>query len=128
MNRQHEYDSDTACQHTKVGMRHRLLRSKPLLMIVPQQFVEEVDRFVADKALVLARNEPRPWFPLVSAENIVVLRVQIDIVLFQIRIQFVCSEYLCDLDELIVVVVPVEEGLFAEDLVRNKLAPQAHMY
>lgn len=37
----------------------------------------------------------------------------------EVGVEFVGSEDLGDLDELVVVVVPVEEGLLAEDLRRN---------
>ena len=50
-------------------------------------------------------------------KDIIIRRIQLDVVLLQIQVQFVGSKHLCDLDKLIVVVVTVEERLFSEDLV-----------
>ena len=47
------------------------------------------------------------------------MRVELDLVLFEIGEELVGAEDLADLDELIVVVVPMEEGFLAEDLRRR---------
>lgn len=43
-------------------------------------------------------------------------RAQVDVVLLQVGVEIIGTKDLGDLDELIVVVVTVEEGLLAEDL------------
>lgn len=84
-------------------------------MIVPQQLVEEVDGLVADEALVLGVDEAMPGLLLEAAQDVVVLRVKLDLVLVEIVEKVVGAEHLCDLDELVGVAVAVEEGLLAED-------------
>ena len=44
----------------KVWVVLRLDRSKPLLMVVSEKLVEEVDGLVRDKPLVLGRNKAGP--------------------------------------------------------------------
>jgi hypothetical protein len=68
----------------KVDVALRLLGRNTLLVIIPQKPVEEVDRFVRDEPLVLGRDEPRPWPPRIAAENVVKLRIEIDVVLLDI--------------------------------------------
>lgn len=41
--------------------------------------------------------------------------MQCQVVLVEISMQFLCAEYTCNLDQLIVVVLTIEEGLFAEN-------------
>ena len=45
---------------TKVRVALGLASGESLLMIIAQEFVQEVDGFVRDVPLVLRRNEPRP--------------------------------------------------------------------
>jgi hypothetical protein len=89
--------------------------SKTYLVVVSQQLVQEVDGLVAHEALVFAGNEAVPGLLLESAQNIVVLRIELDFVLVEVVEQIVRSEDLGDLDELIRVAVAMEEGLFPKD-------------
>ena len=50
------------------------------------------------------------------SEKVVVLSVEGYIVLFEVLIKSFCAQDLRDLHQLVVVVVPVEERLFTEDL------------
>lgn len=52
---------------TEVGMIHGLPGREASLMVVAQQFVQEVQRFRADQVLVLAVHKPFPSFARVSA-------------------------------------------------------------
>jgi len=52
---------------------------------------------------------------VILSEKIVILSIQFDIIFLDILEQFICSKDFGDFDELIVVVMAVEEGLFAED-------------
>lgn len=54
----------------------------------------------------------------IPSKQFVVLRIQPDIVLFNVRIKIISAQDFGDFDELIVIVVSVEEGLLAEDLLR----------
>ena len=49
-------------------------------------------------------------------ENLVILRIQGNIVLFEIVIQVICPEDLRDLDQLVIVIMTMEEGFLPEDL------------
>jgi hypothetical protein len=110
-----------------------LLGRQPLLVIVPQQLVQKVDRLIRDVSLIFRRDEFAPWFPGVSAEHVVELRVEVDIVAFKTEglaastnqdhatISSLCekligTEDFGDLDELVRVVMSMEEWFFAEDL------------
>lgn len=50
------------------------------------------------------------------AQDIIVRGIKIDVVLLQIEVQLVRPQHLGNLHQLIVVIVPVEERCFAEDL------------
>jgi hypothetical protein len=85
-------------------------------VVVPEELVEKVDGLVRDEALILARDEPAPRLALVPSEDVVVLRVEVDIVFLEVGVQLVRPEHLRDFDQLVVVVVAVKERLLAEDL------------
>ena len=100
----------------KVRVVLRLFCREALLVIVAQQLVQKVDGIVRNVSLVLGRDETAPRLALVSSQDIVVLWVQIDVVLFQVGIQLIRSKHLADLDQLVVVVMTVEERFLSEDL------------
>lgn len=121
--------------NTEVGMRLCFPRSETLLVVVPQQLVQEVYRFVGDVPLILRRNKPRPSLLRVAEvprvkdygdniiggvdslpKDLIILRVQGNVVFLDVLVQPFCAEYLSDLDELVVVVMTVEEWFLSEDL------------
>jgi hypothetical protein len=57
------------------------------------------------------------------SEEIVILSVEGYVVLFEVLIESLCAQNLRDLHQLVVVIVPVEEWLFAEDLHTDKVSP-----
>ena len=65
-------------------------------------------------------------FFCVAAENTVVVRIQLQVVRLEVREEIVRSEYLGDLYQLIVVIVPVEEGLLSKIMPAN-MQPRLHM-
>ena len=92
---------------TEVRMHLRFSRGQAFLMIITQKLVQEIDRLVRNEPLVLGCNKPRPGFLRITvawrmrdshrtdrniyeahslSEDLVVLRVQSDIVLFDIVI------------------------------------------
>ena len=85
------------------------------LMIIFKEVIEEVNRIVTDKALVVCVDEAVPVLLGESTQNVVVLRVKLNVVLVQVVKQIFGTQNLGDLDELIRVAVAVEERLFAED-------------
>jgi len=92
-------------------------------VIITKQLVQKVDRSVRDKSLVLWRNEFAPRLAGISAENLVILHIQLQVVLFQIRKKLVGTKYASNLDQLVVVVVTMEEWLLAEDLFEKCVRP-----
>ena len=57
------------------------------------------------------------------SEEFIILGVKGYIVLFEILIESLGTQNLGDLHQLVVVIVPVEEWLFTEDLPTNKVSP-----
>ena len=110
---------------TEVRVLLRLGCRQPLLVVVAEELVEEVDGLVGDEALVLRRDEARPrsslpsekrerekvcqWISLLQTtpmkrrehpparENVVQLRVQVDLVLVQVRVEVVGAQHADDL-------------------------------
>lgn len=99
----------------KVGVALGLLGGEALLVVVAQQLVQKVDGFVGDEPLVLRRDEAVPGLLLETAENVVVLGVELNLVLVEVLKELVSAEHLGNLDELIGVALAMEEGLLAED-------------
>lgn len=96
-------------------------------MVVAQQLVQEVDRLVTDESLVLGIDKAVPGLLLEAAEDVVVLRVQLNLVLVNVVKEVVGAQDLCDLDQLVRVAVAVEEGLLAEDHGRKHGAEAPHV-
>ncbi len=96
-------------------------------MVISQQLIQKVNRISTDKPLILRVHEALPALLGKSAEDVVILRVQLDVVLVQIIKQVLRAEHLCDLDELVRVGVAVEEGLLAEDHGREHGAQRPHV-
>jgi len=79
-------------------MIKRLFRQQPLLMIVPQQLVQEIDRLVRDVALVLRSDETLPRFASEATEDVVEFGREVNVVLFEVSVEVVRSEYFANLD------------------------------
>lgn len=91
------------------------------------------DSLVRNVALAFGCDEARPRFPSIATEQIIVMIVEVDVVcvrelnvqrvrtFLEVGVELVGAEHLGDLDELIVVVVTVEEGLLSEDLCESAL-------
>ena len=122
---------------TEVWMLLCFPRSKTLLVIVAQQPVQQVDCLVGDVPLILRGSEARPRLLRVAevarqyfssgklrevdkrcslAEELIILRIERDIVLVYVLIQSLSAQHFGDLHELIIVIVSVEEWLLTEDL------------
>lgn len=66
--------------------------------------------------MVIAGDKLVPGLAHVSAQNVVVFRRKNDRVLFSVSEKLLRAENAGNLDQLVVIVVAVEEGLFAKDL------------
>lgn len=84
-------------------------------MVVTQELIEEVDGLITDKPLILGGDERMPGLAGKARKNLVVLRVQLNIVLVQIFEELFSSEDLGNLHQLVRVAVTVKEGLLPED-------------
>ena len=84
-------------------------------MVISQQFVEKIDRFVRDKSLVLGRHKAVPGLLLETPEDVVILSIELNIILVQVVEQVIRAEHFGNLDQLVGVAVTVEERFLAED-------------
>lgn len=84
-------------------------------MVITKQLIEEINSFIADKALVLGRDKRVPRLAREAREDIVVLRVQLNVVLVQVFEELLGSQNLGNLDQLVRITVAMEKGLLAED-------------
>lgn len=84
-------------------------------MVVSQKLVKEVNSLVADETLVLSVNKRVPRLAREARENVIILRVQLNIVLVQVLKELFSSKNLGNLNQLVGVAVSVEEGLLAEN-------------
>lgn len=83
-------------------------------MIVPKQLVEEINSFVAHKALVLLVDKTVPRLFLETPQDIVILRIEFDLILVDVIKQVIRPKDLRDLYELIRITVTMEKRLFTE--------------
>jgi len=99
----------------EVRVLHGVLRGDALCVVVPEHLGEQVESLISDKMLVLAMNELVPRLLGVLPEDVIVVGVESHAVLVDVGEEFVSAEDLGDLYELVVVVLPLEEGLLLED-------------
>lgn len=70
-------------------------------MIVSEQFVQEVNRLWTDKSLILSVHKAVPIFPWESPQDVIILRIKLDVISIEVLEQIVCTEHLGDFDQLI---------------------------
>lgn len=100
-------------QRRNEGAKSQMVKTH--CMVVSQQFVEKVNRLVADKTLVVRVDKAVPRFLLEAAQNVVVLCIELNLVAIQVIKEVICAEHFGNLDKLVRVGVAVEEGLLAKD-------------
>mmetsp|Transcript_9963 Transcript_9963/g.25272 ORF Transcript_9963/g.25272 Transcript_9963/m.25272 type:complete len:276 (-) Transcript_9963:2362-3189(-) len=98
-------------------VRHilRLPRGDAILVIIPKQSVEKLNRLGAHEVSIFGSCEARPRLLRVPSDKRLEMRVEFDGVFGQVGVEVVGSHHLGDFHQLIVVVVSVEEWLLAED-------------
>lgn len=84
-------------------------------MVVTQHLAKQVDGLLSDQLVVSRGDELVPGLAWVVAQDVVVVRVQLHVVLLNIGEQLVSTKHLRDLHQLVVVVLALEEGLLLED-------------
>lgn len=96
-------------------------------MIIPQKLIQKVNCIIANKALIVGIDERVPRLLGVPAEDIIVLRIKLNLVLVKVVEQVLGTQDLCDLNELISVTAAVEEWLLPEDHGREHGAQGPHV-
>ena len=84
-------------------------------MIIPQQLIQKIHRIITHKPLIIRIDESMPRALRKPAQNIIVLRIQLNIVLIEIIEQILGPQNPCDLNQLVRITVPVEKRLFPEN-------------
>lgn len=84
-------------------------------MIIAEQLVQKVDGLRTDESLILRIDEGVPILPRKSPQDVIILRIEFDIVTIEIFKQVICAQHFRDLNQLVRIAVAMEEGLFAED-------------
>jgi hypothetical protein len=90
-------------------------RRKTYLVIVSQKLVQEVNSFIADESLVLRGNKAVPGLLLETTKDVVILRVELDLVLVKVIEEIISAKNFGDFYELVRVALSMKERLFAEN-------------
>lgn len=98
-------------------MRHCFLCRKTLLVIISQQLVQEINRFISDKSLIIICDKLIPRFTKMSAQDAIILGRKFDGILFNIFKEFISTKNTSNLDQLIIIIVTMEKWFLAEDLI-----------
>ena len=85
-------------------------------MIITKKFVEEINGLVGDITLIFRGYKTGPRLSRITTKDLVIGRVEFNVIFFQVCIEFVCAQHLCDFDKLIIVVMAMEKGLLSENL------------
>ena len=96
-------------------------------MIIPQQLIQKIHRIITHKPLIIRRDIRMPRLLRKAAQNIIILRIELDIVLVQVIEQVFRAEDLSNLHQLIRITIPVEKGLLAENHAREHGTQAPHV-
>ena len=101
----------------EVDVIHRVFRRHSLGMVVPQHLAQQIETLVRHKLVVLAVNEFGPGLSRdrVLGQKVIVVGVEDESVLVEVGVELLRAQDLGNLDELVVVVTTLEEGLSLED-------------
>ena len=96
-------------------------------MIIPQQLIQKIHRIITHKPLIIRRDIRMPRLLRKPAQNIIILRIELDIVLVQVVEQVFRAEDLSNLHQLIRITIAVEKGLLPENHARKHGAQAPHV-
>ena len=96
-------------------MVHSVLWGDSLCVVVPQHVVQKIDGLLCHQRLVLVVYELIPRLFWVLAQDIVVVGIQSDIVLFNVSEKVISSKDFRNFHQLVVIVFALEEWLLLED-------------
>ena len=107
-----------SCYVSVCGMEGQW-RAPTHLMVIAEQFVEEVNRFIANEALILSIDKCVPALLWESAQDIIVLSIELNVILVEVVEQVFSAEHFGDFDQLVAIAIAVEEWLFPENHTRE---------
>lgn len=98
-------------------MTHGVFGRDALRVVVPEHLTEQVEGLVAHQMSVLLIDKLGPGLARdgVLGQQVLVVRVERQAVLVKVSVKFFSAEHFGNLDELVVVVATLEEGLPLED-------------
>jgi hypothetical protein len=99
----------------EIGVFHRVSRGDSLSVVVLKHLAEQVNRFFGNKLLILSRYKFSPGFAWVLTEDIIIVRVKLNIVLLNISKKFICSKNFRNFNKLVIIVFTLEEGFFLKN-------------
>ena len=101
----------------KVDVIHGVLGCHSLSVVVPQHLAQQVKSLVTHQLVVLRVDELGPWLARdgVLGEDVFVVGVESESILVEVSVELLRAEDLGNLDELVVVITALEEGLTLED-------------
>lgn len=123
------FGSQTFLQNhvSKSNSSNHTISAPTYLMIIPQQLIQKINSIIANEPLILLIDKRMPILLREPPQNIIVLRVQLDIVLVQIIEQILRPQHLGNLDQLIAIAIPMEERLFPEYHAREHSPQTPHI-
>ena len=77
------------------------LKKTGYLVVISQQLVQEVYCLRTNEPLIIGVDEALPAFLRESAENVIVLLIQLDVIFVEVFKQIICAEDFRNLDKLI---------------------------
>mmetsp|Transcript_15243 Transcript_15243/g.28172 ORF Transcript_15243/g.28172 Transcript_15243/m.28172 type:complete len:137 (+) Transcript_15243:112-522(+) len=100
----------------KIRVRlHRLLGQDPGSMVVDEKPVDEVNRLCVGKVMVLRCDKFDPSLARMPPKHVIKMRIKLEGVLVKVCEEAIRAKHACNFHKLVVIVMTMEEGLFAED-------------
>ena len=101
----------------EVWVLHGILGSDALCMVIPEHLAEQVQCLIRHKLIVLRVDEFGPGLvrDRVLRQNVLIVGVESEAILVEILVKLLSAEHFGNLDELVIVVTSLEEGLPLED-------------
>ena len=96
-------------------------------MIIPQQLIQKINSIIANKPLILTIDKSMPALLWEPSQDIVILRIKLDIVLVQVVEQILRAQHFRNFDQLITIRIPMEERLFSENHAREHGSQRPHI-
>ena len=99
----------------EVWVLHGVLWTNSFSVVISEHLSKQVKCLVTDERVILWVDEFLPRLAGMSSQNVIIVLVQSQIILFKIGHQVVSTQNLCDLYKLVIIVGSLEEWLLLED-------------